>query len=954
MRPVRSSGLAAALTIVGVLALAGSAAAKDLRYTDILRELTDLDRLTVFEPGVFGGQCSSYSREEYVAWATNADSGNYIRVEENGEGVLIDQEGPGCIFRIWSANPMGKIRIYLDGAEAPTYEWEFRDLFTGEQTPFIEPLVYRRDRDTLMSASNCYVPIPFARHIKITSVDHEPQFYIVNYLTYPKDWTVESFRLPLSAEQTEALHAAASAWARPGTDPKPALPGQRSIRRHVVMQPGQTVNFAQLPGPGVIRAIRASVETKQRYAWRKIVLSGAWDGATQPQVHSPLGGFFGFDWDPVEYGSLIAGYQGGTAYFHYPMPYREMADLKLTSFLEKPARVTFEVEWAPLDEAPANMLYFFARWRHERDSRSLDYRLLETAGQGHYVGTTLAVDHPVPGWWGEGDEKVWIDEDEFPRWIGTGSEDYFGDAWGIRYLSEPSYGCTVDTGRRTSPYRWHFTDRIPFSQRFRMTIENYGPWFNLEHDEYEYSSVAFWYQKELVPPVGLLRDHTYVGGNEYLQTPSEYPYTAETLWPTLDLAELRSTGRSIPWTVEAEDLLRGDAMRGLAQVVSDADKPYEYNGELAVTYPAAAEGTSEFTLYALADGVYDVLLYTDPGHAACPVSLTVDGQTLEVVGSPEPGVFDLGVAAMTRAGSRATFRFLEPLSATLDCIQLRPASKAENAVEIEDLPVLRTIGGAEVRTSAGVRGPSAGRYVEVSGDSAGDGLALPAPEGATAAYVLGLRAMVGDGAGVIQAFVDGQPIGPAWDLAGEGPWTPGDVLPMGPVPVGAREVEIRLVGAEPAATRAGLDYFIWLPLIVHPESEPGVTAKVIAAHGCQVRTQDLGERFVGGHHLWVQPSSLGASVEIALNLPETGEYELELRYTTSWDYALVQASLDGVPLGEPVDLFSEQVEQTEPLVFGPQRLEAGDHVLRFETVGKNPESAEGYLMGLDYVKVTRR
>lgn len=100
MRPVRSSGLAAALTIVGVLALAGSAAAKDLRYTDILRELTDLDRLTVFEPGVFGGQCSSYSREEYVAWATNADSGNYIRVEENGEGVLIDQEGPGCIFRI--------------------------------------------------------------------------------------------------------------------------------------------------------------------------------------------------------------------------------------------------------------------------------------------------------------------------------------------------------------------------------------------------------------------------------------------------------------------------------------------------------------------------------------------------------------------------------------------------------------------------------------------------------------------------------------------------------------------------------------------------------------------------------------------------------------------------------------------------------------------------------------
>jgi hypothetical protein len=109
---------------------------------------------------------------------------------------------------------------------------------------------------------------------------------------------------------------------------------------------------------------------------------------------------------------------------------------------------------------------------------------------------------------------------------------------------------------------------------------------------------------------------------------------------------------------------------------------------------------------------------------------------------------------------------------------------------------------------------------------------------------------------------------------------------------------------------------------------------------------------VGGHHLWVQPSSQGAYVDIALVIPETGEYELELRYTSSWDYAIAQLSLDGEPLGDRVDMYSSQVQQIEPVSFGPLHLEAGTHTLRLEAIDQNPESA-GYLMGLDYVKVTQ-
>jgi hypothetical protein len=87
-----------------------------------------------------------------------------LRTEPDGEAVMMDIDGPGAIYRTWSANPMGKIRLYLDSAQIPSFKWNFPDLFDGKLPPFIKPLVYRRD--SAQSASDCYLPISFARHIK--------------------------------------------------------------------------------------------------------------------------------------------------------------------------------------------------------------------------------------------------------------------------------------------------------------------------------------------------------------------------------------------------------------------------------------------------------------------------------------------------------------------------------------------------------------------------------------------------------------------------------------------------------------------------------------------------------------------------------------------------------------------------------------------------------------------
>ena len=155
------------LTLTTLTGYAAAQSEKPLTYVDILHQLTDLDRLTRLQTGCKGGLFSSWDRNSKTYWGANGDAGQYLRVEPNGEAVMMDIDGPGVIYRTWSANPMGKIRIYLDGAATPSYEWNFPDLFDGKLPPFIKPLVYRRDGP--QSASDCYLPIPFAKHIKITA-----------------------------------------------------------------------------------------------------------------------------------------------------------------------------------------------------------------------------------------------------------------------------------------------------------------------------------------------------------------------------------------------------------------------------------------------------------------------------------------------------------------------------------------------------------------------------------------------------------------------------------------------------------------------------------------------------------------------------------------------------------------------------------------------------------------
>ena len=113
-----------------------------------------------------------------------------------------------------------------------------------------------------------------------------------------------------------------------------------------------------------------------------------------------------------------------------------------------------------------------------------------------------------PAWFGEGDEKIYIDGESKPSIWGTGTEDYFLSAWGLKTASTPTFGVPFfdqrGIGGHTSAYRWHISDPIVFNTGIKVSLEHMGWMSPDENPEYkstswneredDYSSVAFWYQ----------------------------------------------------------------------------------------------------------------------------------------------------------------------------------------------------------------------------------------------------------------------------------------------------------------------------------------------------------------------------------------------------------------------------------------------------------------------------
>ncbi len=628
----------------GVAGTEEAAQPEDLAF--FLRRLVDLDRLPIIEQGVRTRQFSSYDRSsrydettgEYVNWDANGDAGHYLRTEPNGEAVMAEMDGPGCIWRIWSANPQGMIRFYFDGAAAPSLELDFNELFSGQVTPFVRPLVWQR-RVVLGGnnpASNSYLPIPFATSCRITADKAHNQYYHIGYSIFPKTRNVVTFPRELSAEQVKALDRVVALLSKAGADPQPA-PDLSVAQGVATIEPGDTAILAELTGPAVVHQFEAKLATSQRWGRRTSLLEIFWDGAERLAVQAPVADFFGDAWAESPYESLPMGITEKMDYSYFRMPFAESALIRVTNHGRKTVGISYRIAYRP-GPIPPHAGRFHARWRRDRTSADFDYPILQCEGAGRFVGLVLFPHNIVGGWWGEGDEKVYVDGEKFPSTFGTGSEDYFGDAWGIRHFVNPFHGCpSLEEAPHQSCYRWHIADSIPFAASLKLTIENYTA-LRTEPVRNDYSSMAYWYQ---LP-----------GGSDFFQD--------------VPPSSLVPQGRVILGAVEAEESVDASALAAGVSVITDDDLPVELSGGKALKLAGPAGLTVPLTIQAPEDGPYAIETIFARDRPASKLALVKDGQPIgekiQLAGGPNR--FDLSLSGQPVAGDQC--------EAIVDCFLLHP------------------------------------------------------------------------------------------------------------------------------------------------------------------------------------------------------------------------------------------------------------------------------------------
>jgi hypothetical protein len=136
----------------------------------------------------------------------------------------------------------------------------------------------------------------------------------------------------------------------------------------------------------------------------------------------------------------------------------------------------------------------------------------------------------------------------------------------------------------------------------------------------------------------------------------------------------------------------------------------------------------------------------------------------------------------------------------------------------------------------------------------------------------------------------------------------------------------------------------------------GERMKILAKTG-NPHEQDLSGhegQWSNGAHLWWTGAKPGDKLELALPVKEAGQYKITLQLTKAKDYGMVQLSLDGQKLGDPIDLYNDGVIPTGPLAMGTHDLTAGEHKLTAEITGANPVAVKNYMFGLDYVKLEKQ
>jgi hypothetical protein len=720
---------------------------------------------------------------------------------------------------------------------------------------------------------------------------------------------------------------------------------------------GQTLTVAELEGPGEIRHIWFTVAGPDRRWARSLVLRIYWEGADVASVETPIGDFFAAGNGmranvrslPIEvtsYGRAM------NSYWH--MPFRRKARVELLNQSRARLTVYCQINWMQLPALPPDSLHFHARYHQELPARPFaPYTIFDGQGEGQYVGTVLSSQNSLGSWFGEADDRYYIDGERTPSLVGTGTEDYFTDGWNLRLFTNPNAGVTICEPKgvdcRMTAYRWHLHAPVIFRKSLRVEIERRSfidavdpQTGRVTSHDFKYrpdffSSVAFWYQKGVARPFCKL-------------PPLEERLNPEQWLEVKELVDRIACSPGLRPVVVSNRTCQGKTMFSVPN-----DKVGAW---LEVPFEIKEEGQYSLSVFQVLRSEYGLWKVTLAGSGQTKVLDSAldfyDPFVCLKENWPESQVY-----GTVRESKLGVVRLVPgPHTLRFECVGANPLSRvkqtgqpgyslAMDAVSLRRLPwdhmdrwwaeyqaAEERLVATQVRTAQEVvreLSEAAGRFARDTGSC---------PQ--NLAELLVRPARLGQAAGhwpyVARSEIPPDPWGQDYRCLSPGlfnPWT----------------CDIYSVRGNSRAPAGWIGN--WEMPFRFPDAIEGESLRVAGqSKDATTSVQEITNRSVtplsGGKHVFLRFRGPGDRVTFSIpSSVKPGRYRAILSAVTSWDYGIVQWTLDDQPLGPPLDGHSPD---TSRRMTAAQCVTLQDrpHELRVELVGRHPHST-GCCAGLDAI-----
>ncbi|GAA4305335.1 hypothetical protein GCM10023143_10540 [Compostibacter hankyongensis] len=463
------------------------------------------------------------------------NDGNFTKsytkyIDSNGEYVIFDASGPGCLYRqqynIWWIGRFkdpGKthIKYYFDDESSPRIDVPINDFFGGKISPFTAPFSFL---DSSFRFGNLYYPLPFRKRLKITTTYdlnrlskdgsfYPASWYQYTYLTYAKDTDVQSWSKTSAKAPDEVIRQ----WENTGADPK-SEDGNINLTKTVKIRAGEHATMAEIKGEGAIAGIHLYLHPYNRDLFYHTHLRIYWDNAKTAAVDLPLSSFFGSGGETYKncedihtrtLKTLLYGYNGQahTFYSYWPMPYWESARIELwndsqTNIDSLQLNIAYKPAGArryPRESAG----YFYAKRTIAQDTGKGTFAtVFRENGSGHVVGLSFYSNNYAM----DGDEFTYIDGSHTAQIHGDGTEDDHNQGWGGDAYQKPLWGGLINGYQ--GAYRLYLNDAYIFNHDIKI---NYEYSYVGGHDYGGQVDAVVYYYKSALPGDLVLTDALDIG-----------------------------------------------------------------------------------------------------------------------------------------------------------------------------------------------------------------------------------------------------------------------------------------------------------------------------------------------------------------------------------------------------------------------------------------------------------